>query len=206
MRLIKNIETLMFRLGNISVSELSRKTNIPQPTLHQLINGVTKRPRRSTLEVLATALGVTVEELSGQHPLPERLPKYVKEGLSLPSIPVYRYSDVANVKAAEPYKEILTDSNYGDSCFATEMFDSSMEPLIPTGSLMIFNQNSKPCNRNIVLALQAHSDSISIMRYVVDGDQAFLRTVEPGSKENRAIKLNSNLTILAVLHEVRIKM
>lgn len=46
-----------------SLSELSRRTGVPQPTIHRIGAGVSANPRRESIEKIARALGVSAEWL-----------------------------------------------------------------------------------------------------------------------------------------------
>lgn len=47
----------------LSEIELARRSKVHQPTIHRIINGVSKDPRPANLEKIAKALGLTYEQL-----------------------------------------------------------------------------------------------------------------------------------------------
>lgn len=57
-----NLRHLMDTAG-VGENELARQTGIQQPTIHRIVVGTSRDPRRSTLQPLAEFFGVTVEQL-----------------------------------------------------------------------------------------------------------------------------------------------
>ncbi|WP_411390721.1 XRE family transcriptional regulator [Pseudomonas sp. MPB23] len=56
-----------------SLSELSRRTGVPQPTIHRIGAGVSANPRRESIEKIARALGVSAEWLwTGREGIPSK--------------------------------------------------------------------------------------------------------------------------------------
>lgn len=60
--LINNLNALADREG-ISVNALAKKLGIPQPTMHRLLKGQTKKPSVQTLQPIAEHFGVSVDDL-----------------------------------------------------------------------------------------------------------------------------------------------
>jgi len=59
------LKELMAELA-LTEGELSRRSDVPQPTIHRIMNGHTKDPRRSNIVKLAAALNVTSAYLLGE--------------------------------------------------------------------------------------------------------------------------------------------
>jgi transcriptional regulator with XRE-family HTH domain len=53
----------LLRQKGWSEGELSRRSRVPQPTIHRIITGESQEPKRSTLEKIARGLGVAYEDL-----------------------------------------------------------------------------------------------------------------------------------------------
>lgn len=91
----KNIAYLMKVHGNLSVSELARVTQVPQPTLHHILSGATKNPRNKALQAIAQFFNVSVAQLCGQEEMSSTgLSEYTKTHLGLSSIPVIDWESV----------------------------------------------------------------------------------------------------------------
>ena len=111
MTLSNNLEKLMQIHGNISVSDLARSTHLPQPTLHHILSGDTKNPRKKALETLAEFFSVSKEQLLGNEPLPHIIPEIIKENLRLRTIPIIQWDMLKKWPkiAVKNLKEVLLD-------------------------------------------------------------------------------------------------
>lgn len=59
----ERLRQLMEEQG-VGENELARRSKVPQPTIHRILNGVSKSPRISNLEKIATSLGTTASSLA----------------------------------------------------------------------------------------------------------------------------------------------
>src|SRR3990167_5290128 len=66
--LIINLRSLMKNVG-LNEAELSRRTDIPQATLHKILAGKTEDPRASTLKTLSDFFGISIDELLSGNPI-----------------------------------------------------------------------------------------------------------------------------------------
>src|SRR3990167_2099088 len=83
-----NLQQLLKLHGDLSLSDLARETKIPQPTLHHIIEGKTKKPRRHALEALANFFSITVPQLTGAIPFSFPIPEAIKQSLKISTIPL----------------------------------------------------------------------------------------------------------------------
>jgi transcriptional regulator with XRE-family HTH domain len=65
----KILTSLMQKSGD-TPSTLSRKSGVPQPTIHRFLNGTTGDPRSSVVKKLAVVYGLTESQLRGDEPMP----------------------------------------------------------------------------------------------------------------------------------------
>lgn len=95
----RNLRDLMDAV-KVSENELSRRTGIPQPTIHRILNNKVDDPRDGTLRPLAAYFGVSVEELRTQIP----------DGSAVrepgPSAPPYAAAETVDVEI-KPLQELL---------------------------------------------------------------------------------------------------
>lgn len=59
-----NLANLMEQQG-LNTHTLAKKSDVPQPRIHEIVSGKTKNPQMKTLRKLSLALGVTVDQLTG---------------------------------------------------------------------------------------------------------------------------------------------
>ncbi|WP_280553495.1 XRE family transcriptional regulator [Halomonas sp. 25-S5] len=54
----------LMEAAQVSENELARRADVPQPTIHRILNGTSKSPRSSNLEKIAQALGTSTSYLA----------------------------------------------------------------------------------------------------------------------------------------------
>ena len=155
MTLTDNLQQLMRIHGNLSVSDLSRLTNIPQPTLHHILSGATKKPRKQALEAVADFFSISIAQLLGEEPLPHRIPEIIKEDLKLSAVPIIQWDmlknwPINNLKELH-LKEVVLDHGAGEHFFALVVQDSLLEPLFSQNNLLIFDRGRPPKDRDFVI-------------------------------------------------------
>ncbi|WP_412758173.1 LexA family protein [Legionella bozemanae] len=209
MTLSNNLQQLMRIHGNISVSELARLTGIPQPTIHHILTGSTRNPRKKALEELSRYFSVSINELTGQEPLPAVIPDAVKENLQISTIPVIEWASLktwpSTTIKTQDSQEILIDKKIDNNSFALVMPDTSMEPLFQQNSLLIFDSGKTPKDRDFVIVYLSKEDIVAFNRLFIENNTSYLRQgLEDGSL--KLTKLDKpNDRILGTLIEARIQ-
>lgn len=209
MTLSNNLQQLMRIHGNISVSELARLTGIPQPTIHHILTGSTRNPRKKALEELSRYFSVSINELIGQEPLPAVIPDAVKENLQISTIPVIEWASLktwpSETVKTQDTQEILIDKKIDKNSFALVMPDASMEPLFQQNSLLIFDSGKTPKDRDFVIVYLSKEDIVAFNRLFIENNTSYLRQgLEDGSL--KLTKLDKpNDRILGTLIEARIQ-
>lgn len=209
MTLSNNLQQLMRIHGNISVSELARLTGIPQPTIHHILTGSTRNPRKKALEELSRYFSVSINELIGQEPLPAVIPDAVKENLQISTIPVIEWESLkkwpSETVKTQDTQEILIDKKIEKNSFALVMPDASMEPLFQQNSLLIFDSGKTPKDRDFVIVFLAKDGLVAFNRLFIENNTFYLRQ----GLEDGSIKLTKldkpNDQILGTLIEARIQ-
>ncbi|WP_115702551.1 LexA family protein [Legionella sainthelensi] len=209
MTLSNNLQQLMRIHGNISVSELARLTGIPQPTIHHILTGSTRNPRKKALEELSRYFSVSINELIGQEPLPAVIPDAVKENLQISTIPVIEWESLkkwpSETIKTQDTQEILIDKKIDKNSFALVIPDASMEPLFQQNSLLIFDSGKTPKDRDFVIVYLAKEELVAFNRLFIENNTFYLRQ----GLEDGSIKLTKldkpNDQILGTLIEARIQ-
>lgn len=200
----ENLQHLIKLHNGISILELSKRTQIPQPTLHHILNGQTKKPRKQALEALAKFFSITVEQLTGTHSLP-KIPFALKENLKISTVPIIDWNMIKNDEKKTSPKEIILDKKVGEKSFAAIMPDTSMEPLFPENSLLVFDSDKKCKDRDFVVTLLAHNNEVVFNRIFIDDSEYFIKHNTPNS-ESKLLKLNLlEDKIIATLIEARMQ-
>lgn len=204
--LYDNLQNLMKLHGGLSVSELARKTHLPQPTLHHILDGTTKNPRKKALKALANYFSITISQLIGETPLPSVIPDSIKSTLNITTVPVIEWKDIkkfreSNIKT-NVIKEIILEKLLDKASFALFMPNSSMEPLFPENSVLIFDPSRTPKDRDFALVYLSNSDCYVFNRYFIDGSSSYIKQDQHDGNA-QLIKLTSNDEVVAKLTEVR---
>ncbi|KTD66774.1 HTH-type transcriptional regulator [Legionella steelei] len=209
MTLSNNLQHLMRIHGNISVSELARLTGLPQPTIHHILSGSTKNPRKKALEELSNFFSVSVNELTGLETLPAVIPDVIKEDLQISTIPIIEWDSLKTwpleANKIHDKQEILINQKIAKNSFALIMPDDSMEPLFQKNSLLIFDSGKNPKDRDFVIVNLSKEGVVLFNRLFSENNILYLRqNMEDGSLKLTRLD-HSNDHILGTLIEARIQ-
>lgn len=209
MTLSNNLQQLMRIHGNTSVSELARLTRIPQPTIHHILTGSTKNPRKKALEELSRFFSISVEQLIGQEPLPTIIPDGVKKDLQISAIPIVEWNVLKNWPASKAdirdNQEILLNKTIANDSFALIIPDDSMLPRFQQNTLLIFDSGKTPKDRDFVIVHLSKDNKIDFNRLFYENNSFYLRH-DLGDGNLQLTKLDpSHDRILGVLIEERIQ-
>ncbi|HAU1368103.1 TPA: LexA family transcriptional regulator [Legionella pneumophila] len=209
MTLSNNLQQLMRIHGNTSVSELARLTGIPQPTIHHILTGSTKNPRKKALEELSRFFSISVEQLIGQEPLPTIIPDGVKKDLQISAIPIVDWNVLKKWPASKAdirdNQEILLNKTIANDSFALIIPDDSMLPRFQQNTLLIFDSGKTPKDRDFVIVHLSKGNTIEFNRLFYENNSFYLRH-DLGDGNLKLTKLDpSHDRILGILIEERIQ-
>jgi len=204
-----NLRMLMRINGNLSTSELARSVQLPQPTIHHILTGATKNPRKRALEALSDFFSVTVQQLTGEETIPHIIPDTIKKDLHLKTVPIIDWDILKKWPLPDTkglnVEEVLLDKKIAPNSFALVLRDSLMEPLFPENALLIFDFEKQPKDRDFIIVHLKNEDGILFNRLFIENNQYYLKQ-ELADGNARLIKLDkSSDRILGTLTEVRIQ-
>lgn len=205
----QNLQTLLKLRGDITLSDLARETGVPQPTLHHIVEGRTKKPRRQALESLATYFSISVPQLIGTLPLLPNIPNAIKDSLKISTVPLIDWELAKNWNRDDyeciQFREIIVERETSKNTFALELHDTSMEPLFQEKSILIFDPTKLPKERDFVLVHLAESDILLFNRLFVEGKKHYLKQ-DKSNGNAELLKLNiPNDKIIATLIQARLE-
>ena len=207
-KLSQNLKRMLFH-KDMRISDLARATGIPKPTAHKIVAGSCSRPHMKSLIPIAEYFGITVDQLKGLEPI-EWLnnSEHLKE-LGVNQVPLLDWQDIKEkltddiMQLHTKCKKIYTESLVSNLTFALELKDSSMEPIFPINSLVILDPQRSYRDRHYVLVkLQQHNEPL-FRQLIVDGEDLFIKPLQPDLEHFRMHLLGKNDAILAVLVEAR---
>jgi transcriptional regulator with XRE-family HTH domain len=187
------IKKLLFD-KNMRPADLARDANIPITTIHNIVTGKSTRPYYSTLETIAKYFGKTVEELK------DKSSEQLLNNMIIKNIPLAQWHDFSSTTPNIKFPV----HNISDEGFALKMNDSSMEPLFPKDSLLIFEPFYKELLDRSYILIKLEDIELYIFRQLLIVDnQRYIQAINPEIKEISLKKINTNDIILAKLIESR---
>ncbi len=203
----KNLSYLLKINEELTLSELARQTKIPQPTLHHLLKGNTKKPRRQVLEALASFFSISIAQLIGTLPLGPQKYSLPGENLGLYTIPIIEWTMLKDwpLPALPPLKEIFIEQELGPHSFALSAKNSPVKPLFPENALLIFDTSRPPKDRELALIYRLKASQLVFNKLFEEENELFiLSDQKDGNKQ--LVKINrEHDKIIGTLIEVRLK-
>jgi len=199
------LNRLMFE-KKIRVTELAREVDLPQPTVHRIATGKCANPHKGSLEPLANYFDITVDQLKGNAPLPEHLLQehLPTEQPKVKQLPIINWDDCSKkLKDAKPIEHIIAHQKLSNRCFGLYMNDSSMEPQFSLGTTLIFDPEREAKDRSFVLVKLEEYENPIFRQLLIDGEDQFLKPLNPDLTAFRMRMLKESDKILATLVEAR---
>lgn len=205
----KILRLLLFQ-RDMNVSQLAKKTKLPQQTLQRLVSGTSHRPQEKTIQALADFFGLTQQQITGEMDLPSTVNQQLIENIhpEIKHIPLLIENQVENFlknpKKIHTEKSILVQAHLpGEHHFALIMNDTSMEPFIPAGATLIFSRNRFYQDRALVLAKLHKNNHLMFRQLLIDGKQRYLKPMHPDLNAISIYPLKKMDKILGMLVEYR---
>lgn len=204
-----NLRHLLKMHDELSVTELARQTGIPQPTLHHLLNGLTKKPRRVVLEKLATFFALSISQLIGEFPLPQNIPDSIKKSFNISTVPIIDWDMVINwpnrKNSIKQLAEITLDKSIDPNAFALIMQNTIKDVPFPEHAILIFDPSKQITDRGFALVHLMKEQVTLFNRIFIENGNYFIKQEQPnGDMMLTKIKSDSD-RILGVLTEVRLQ-
>lgn len=195
--LIVNLRELMKKNG-LNEAELSRRTQIPQATVHKILAGKTGDPRASTLKTLSDFFGITIDELLSGNPVATA---EKNASVTAQSIPVISWKECTH---SNQFTASLTPTNW-EKWVVSEFLSKhayalsskpSMAPRFPKDTILFIDPDTTPKDGDHVIVLYPDTDEATIREFSVDGPTQLLLPINPNME---ITKLTKRIKILGVL-------
>ena len=197
--LIHNLRLLM-RKRDINDAELSRRTDIPQATIHKLLSGKTTDPRISTLNILANYFGLSVDALYSNS-LSENETQ-VPEARAVPIISweeCVKNDPTTNLTPNNWNKWVIIEKSENKNIYGL-ITKPSMEPRFPRGLLLIVDAQIRPSDGDFVVVQYPQTPEATLRELSIDGPHRFLHSINEGSDSD---KLDDTIKIIATVIQSR---
>lgn len=190
-------------------SDLARAAGIPIPTAQRIVAGNSTRPHMGSLIPIAAYFQITLEQLKGLEPIEWLNDTTQLKELGVHQVPLLDWRDVKEetikptINIDEKIKKIFTETPVSSHAFALKLKDSSMEPIFPINSLVIFDPQKSYRDRHYIL-VKLHSYEEPLFRQlIIDAGDLFVKPLHPDLEHFRIHKLLKNDNILATLIEAK---
>lgn len=164
----------------MTVSQLARAVNVPQPTLNTLLLGQTKNPKIETLLPIAKYFNISLDQLLGFAALEGQ------ERLSCTVIPIIEWSDIEDWinkdrdKILEQALMIATEKTVGQDAFCVKS-TRAMEPVFRCSTILIVDTTANLHDGSYVI-FEKQKSSYTIKRVLKDGAQIYLEPLHSNSE------------------------
>lgn len=175
------LRTLMKKQG-ITVTELARRTGVPQPVVHRMAAGESDNPKIASLSPLAKFFNVNISQLIGDEPLTA---VHVTAHESMlyrhwQRLPCLTWAEVA-VYATQQLlptvnRYVASDCPVSTQAFATTMENTTMLPQFPEETVLIFEPMQKAQHQDFVLvAVPGDAVSVQFKQLLCDAETCYLK-------------------------------
>jgi SOS-response transcriptional repressor LexA len=192
----------------LSENELGRRAGVPQPTIHRILHGDSKTPRKPTVEKLARALGVTPEWLlfGSSHGNVVSVPYPHREAKEYPVISWIAAGAWAESCEVGPNTEMLASNEYaGEHGYWLEVQGDSMTPrqgngFTPGMRVLVQPEGFDLVSGKFYIALLLTTGETTLKQYVRDAGMAYLKPLNPDYK---MIPIDDSVVIVGRVVDVK---
>ncbi|MFV2944258.1 LexA family protein [Pseudomonas japonica] len=204
------------RLHELGMSgyELSRRSGVPQPTIHRILSGTSASPRQENVEKIAKVLGVTTEWLwkgEARHLVTNGPAANVEPGPQVRGfVPLISWVQAgAWCEMQEPLEIEGVESwlpcavSHSSATFALRvrglsMFNPHERRSFRDGDIIFVDPAKDFENGSLVVAKLADSKEATFKQLVIEGERKFLKPLNP-SWPDPIIELPDDATICGVV-------
>lgn len=179
-------------IGAMSEGELSRRTGVPQPTIHRILSGATPNPRLEAIAPLAEFFNVSTDQMLGRVPLPkDRIPgSFVTTVLSKKIVPLLDWDESASWPEIINHpdfkterKWISSESGIKGSGFALKISSTDYLPEFRKNTVIVIDCSRTPKNGDFIIGILKKNQKAILGRFSISKDgQTFLSDLTNGSE------------------------
>lgn len=195
--LICNVRDLL-ALHKMNEAELARQANIPKPTLHKILAGSTEDPRISTLQAIAKAFNITLDELYSPN-----IVQIKQHKIQIQPIPIVSWADCLKGKF---FLKTLTPTNWEKWLIIDNIKNglygltskASMESQFPAQTVFVIDPEKQPTDGDLVIIQYPQTGEAALRELTIDGPVKLLLPVNNYSEKE---KLTPEMKIIGtVIH------
>ena len=192
---IGNVLLELIKKFGLNALELERLTGVPASTIYRLLKNKDGNPTIEVLKKLATFFKITVSQLIGEEPI------------GCKQIPLLPYSDILRFvglkhKEQLKYETIPIDFPINQKSFASFCNDTTMEPFIINGSIVIIDPDQTPSNKDFVFIIENQQQKPKIRQIISDGNDIYLKILNPDFP-TQLTRIDNNYSFIGVIVHYR---
>jgi SOS-response transcriptional repressor LexA len=192
-------------------NELGRRAGVPQPTIHRILHGDSKTPRKATIEKLARVLGVTPEWLlfGSSHGNVEAAPAPHREAKEYPLISwiaAGAWAESCGTFQPDPSTEQIASDAYAGECgYWLEVLGDSMTPaqgngFMPGMRVLVQPEGFDLVSGKFYIARLGSTGETTLKQYVRDSGISYLK---PLNTEFKMIVMTDDVEIIGRVVDVK---
>lgn len=139
-KLSSNLKKIL-AIREITVLQLAKELNRPQPTISRIVNGDTKKPKEKIIKQLAKFFNISELELIGEREIEwGNIGGWINTIIGQNrKIPLFSWilNDNYNLQLLDKEIGISVSNPVSDKAFSLKVKDTSMEPLFPLNSIIV---------------------------------------------------------------------
>ncbi len=175
-----NLLELMRLANNISPTQLSKETGIPQATIHRILKDPDANPTISTINQLTTFFNVPFDALLGNGEF------FHSQHFVISKVPVIPWGSIQTFKAhsidetMKLYVLVETETDRHDLFALTST--QSLSPRFPVGTTLIIDPVKIPEDGNLVLVTYKTFGNSVVRELILNGPKAQLLSLQDEEK------------------------
>lgn len=188
----ENLKRLMQADGKISEGELSRRTGIPQTTIHRILSGQIKESKPSTLKPIAAYFKLSLAQLQGDEAISSNKNPSPLQSMGTPAklIPLITW-ELATVwkKRHKNYKHestsgwVATNKSVGAAAYGLTIQGNSMAsshgPSFEDGCEIVVDPDRTPKHGDFVVVKQNDKPNAILRQLSIEGGSLDLLPLNP---------------------------
>ena len=158
----------------LSSHELAKRLETKQTLIYRLISGENDNPKLDTIKPIAHYFNISISQLIGEKDLIDPIEEEIATENIYTSVPILNQSDIKKDVAwlnNIPLR-IIIDGKISSKSFALKINNSSMNPAIPKGAIVVVDPDLRPENKDFVLIQD--EDNFFIQYYITKENDKFL--------------------------------
>lgn len=179
--------TKLLKQNNLTIHELSKQSGVSVGTVQKLLNNPECNPTISSIESICDVFNISISELLGK----------ADTTTNGSAVKICGWDNILD-ETKEHREYFYTHEPVNENSFALKMHDSSMLPLFPENTILIFDNAVKPKNNSYVIIKRENSDKPLFKKLIIDEPDRYFVSINP-ILNDQVTKLEPSDKLIAVL-------